>query len=62
MTIHFSQLAPFIWAIAAVLVIIIVVIAIKFFWQHILKFLLHGCAVIVAIIAILVLLHYLKVF
>lgn len=62
MSINFSQLAPFIWILAAVLIIIVAVVVIRFIWQHILKYLLHGCVVIVAIIALLALLHYFKVF
>ncbi len=62
MSINFSQLAPFVWILAAVLIIIVAVVIIRFFWQHILKYLLHGCVVIVAIIALLALLHYFKVF
>jgi hypothetical protein len=62
MSIDFSQLAPFVWILAAVLIIIAAVVVIRFFWQHVLKYLLHGCVVIVAIIALLALLHYFKVF
>jgi hypothetical protein len=62
MSIDFSQLAPFVWILAAVLIIIVAVVVIRFFWQHVLKYLLHGCVVIVAIIALLALLHYFKVF
>jgi uncharacterized membrane protein len=62
MSINFSQLAPFVWILAAVLIIIVAVVVIRFFWRHVLKYLLHGCVVIVAIIALLALLHYFKVF
>jgi len=62
MLLDFSQLAPFIWILAAVLIIIVAVVVIRFFWRHVLKYLLHGCVVIVAIIALLALLHYFKVF
>ena len=62
MSIDFSQLAPFVWILAAVLIIIVAVVVIRFFWRHVLKYLLHGCVVIVAIIALLALLHYFKVF
>jgi uncharacterized membrane protein len=62
MSLDFSQLAPFIWILAAVLIIIVAVVVIRFFWRHVLKYLLHGCVVIVAIIALLALLHYFKVF
>ena len=62
MNIDFSQIAPIIWIVVAILLIVVVVIVIKFFWQHILKFALQGCAVILGIIALLLLLHYFKVF
>jgi len=62
MSLDFSQLAPFVWILAAVLIIIVAVVVIRFFWRHVLKYLLHGCLVIVAIIALLALLHYFKVF
>jgi uncharacterized membrane protein len=62
MNIDFSQIAPIVWIVAAVLVVVVVIVVIRFFWQHILKFALQGCAVILAILALLYLLHYLKVF
>jgi hypothetical protein len=62
MTIDFSQLAPFIWGLAALLVIIIVFVLIRFFWQHILKYLVQGCLVIIGIIILLAVLHYFKIF
>lgn len=62
MTIDFSHLAPVIWIITAVILLGVVVVIIRFFWQHLVKYLVQGCAVILGIIALLVLLHYLKVF
>lgn len=62
MTIDFSHLTPVIWIITAVILLGVVVVIIRFFWQHLVKYLLQGCAVILGIIALLVLLHYLKVF
>jgi DNA integrity scanning protein DisA with diadenylate cyclase activity len=58
MTIDLSHLAPYTWILAAVLVIILVIAVIRFFWQHILKYLLQGCLVIIGIIALLAVLHY----
>jgi predicted exporter len=46
-----------------VLAAIVVFVVIRFFWRHILKYLFHGCFVILVIIALLALLHfYFKVF
>jgi len=58
MNIDLSRLAPYIWILAAILVIILVIVVIRFFWQHILKYLLQGCLVILGIIALLAVLHY----
>lgn len=62
MSIDLSQLAPYIWFVAAILAVVIVFVVIRFFWQHILKYLLHGCLLFVGIIIVLAILHYLKVF
>jgi hypothetical protein len=62
MTVDGSQLAPYIWIVAAILAVIVVFGIIRFFWQHIVKFLLQGCLVIVGIIILLEVLHYLKAF
>jgi hypothetical protein len=62
MNIDLSQLAPYFWYLAAFLVVVVILVAIRFFWQHILKYLFHGCLAIVGIIILLVILHYFKVF
>ena len=62
MNINMSQLAPYIWFLAAFLAVVAVFIAIRFFWRHILKYLVQGCLAIVAIIILLAVLHYFKVF
>jgi hypothetical protein len=62
MNIDLSQLAPYIWYLAAFLVVVVILVAIRFFWQHILKYLFHGCLAIVGIIVLLAILHYFKVF
>jgi hypothetical protein len=62
MNIDLSQLAPYIWYLAAFLVVVVILVAIRFFWQHILKYLFHGCLTIVGIIILLAILHYFKVF
>lgn len=62
MNIDLSQLAPYIWYLAAFLVVVVILVAIRFFWQHILKYLFHGCLAVVGIILLLAILHYFKVF
>ena len=62
MTVNFSQLAPFIWILAAVLVVIVAFVAIRFFWRHVLKFLIQVGLVVLVVIALLALLRYFKVF
>lgn len=50
------------WGLIA-LAAIVVFVVIRFFWRHILKYLFHGCFVILLIIALLAVLHfYFKVF
>jgi hypothetical protein len=53
-----SQLAPYIWLLIAILVVIVVFIIVRFFWQHILKYLLQGCLIIVGLVALWAVLHY----
>lgn len=62
MTINISQLVPFIWILAAVLVVILVFVVIRFFWRHVLKFLIQAGLVVLVIFALLALLRYFKVF
>jgi hypothetical protein len=62
MTIDFSNLSPVIWIITAVILLGVAIVIIRFFWQHLVKYLVQGCVIILGIIALLVLLHYLKVF
>ena len=50
------------WVVAIVIGGVLAFIAIKFFYQHILHFLLRGCAILFLIIALLAILHYLKIF
>ncbi len=62
MTINFSEMAPFIWVLAAVLVLVGVGVVIRFFWHHVLRFVIHAGIVIVAVVLIFAILRYLKVF
>jgi len=54
--------SPIFWLILLVIGVILIFVVVRFFFKHILKFLFQGCAVILAIAALLFLLHYLKVF
>ncbi len=64
MSIDFSSISanPFIWLILLVIAIIVVYVVVRFFFQHVLKFLVQGCIVLLVIAAVLALLHYFKVF
>jgi fumarate reductase subunit C len=64
MTIDFSAIPynQIIWWVLIGLGVVVAFVLIRFFWKHILKYLLQGCLVILAIIALLALLHYFKVF
>ncbi len=61
MTIDMSQLAPYIWFIGAILAILLIFVVIRFFWHHVLRYLLQGCLVIVGIIILVLILKYFKV-
>jgi hypothetical protein len=58
-TIPYNQI---VWWVLIGLGVILVFVVIRFFWRHILRYLFQGCLVILAIIALLALLHYFKVF
>ena len=64
MSIGFSSIStsPFIWLILIVIAVIVVYVVVRFFFQHVLKFLVQGCLVLLVIVALLALLHYFKVF
>ena len=47
MNIDMSHIAPYIWIVAAVVVAFVIFIVIRFFWQHVLRYLFHGCVAIV---------------
>ena len=51
-----------VWAVVIIVAIIVALAVIRFFWKHILKYLVQGCAVILVIIALLALLYHFKVF
>jgi hypothetical protein len=58
MDINLSQISPFLWVVAAVLGLIIAIAIIRFFWQHILKYIVQGCLALVGIGILLAVLHY----
>jgi hypothetical protein len=62
MNIDMSHLAPYIWIMAAVVAAFVIFIIIRFFWQHILRYFFHGCVAVVALIVLLAILHYFKIF
>jgi hypothetical protein len=51
-----------VWVVLAVVGVIIAFVIIRFFWKHLLKYLLQGCLVVLGIILLLALLRYFKVF
>jgi hypothetical protein len=62
MSINLSSVSPYLWIVGAVLVVIVAFVIIRFFWHHILRYLVQGCLVIVGIIILLAVLHFFKVF
>jgi len=58
MNIDIAQLAPYFWIAVVVLAIVVAFVVIRFFWHHILRYIMHGCLGIVGILALLALLHY----
>ncbi len=62
MSINFADLAPFIWVVAAALILIGVFVVIRFFWHHVLRFVVQAGVVILGVVLILAVLRYLKVF
>ena len=64
MTIDFSTIPynQIVWWLLIILGVVVAFVVIRFFWKHILKNLFQGCLVILAIIALLALLRYFKVF
>jgi hypothetical protein len=62
MTINFAELAPFIWVLAGVLILIGVIIVVRFFWHHVLRFVVQAGVVILGVVLLVAVLRYLKVF
>ena len=53
---------PLTWAVLSIIGLVLVFIILRFFLKHVLKFLFHGCVAALAIIGILAILHYFRVF
>ncbi len=64
MSIDFSTISldQIVWLFVAFFALLIVFVVVRFFWQHVVRYLLHGCVVLLAIIGIVALLHYFGVF
>jgi hypothetical protein len=64
MSVDFSTFSSsqIVWVVLAGVAVIVVIAVIRFFWKHLLKYVFQGCLFIVAVIALLLVLHYFKVF
>ena len=64
MNIDFSAIPynQIVWWVLVILGVVVAFVVFRFFWRHLLKYLLQGCLVVIVVIALLELLHYLKVF
>ncbi len=63
MNIDFSAIPynQIVWWVLIVIGVIVAVVVIRFFWQHILRYLLQGCLAVLGVIALLALLQYFKI-
>ena len=55
---NMSQLVPYLWVVAAIVLFIVAFVIVRFFWKHVLKYVVQGCLGIVVILFILAVLHY----
>jgi hypothetical protein len=62
MSINLSAISPYLWIVGVILVAIVAFVIIRFFWHHVLRYLVQGCLVIVGIILLLAVLHFFKIF
>jgi cell division protein FtsW (lipid II flippase) len=64
MSVDFSTFSSsqIVWLLLAIVGVVVVFVVIRFFWKHLLKYLFQGCLIILAVIALLALLRYFKVF
>jgi hypothetical protein len=51
-----------VWWALVILGIVAAIVIFRFFWRHLLKYIFQGCLVLLLVIALIELLHYLKVF
>ncbi len=58
MNIDMTTLAPYIWIVIFILVVIVAFVVIRFFWHHVLRYILHGCVGLLMVLAVLALLHF----
>ena len=50
------------WLVLVVIGLVVAFIVLRFFWRHVLRYLLHGCVIVLGIAVLLTLLHYFKIF
>jgi len=50
------------WLVLVAIGLVVAFIVLRFFWRHVLKYLLHGCVIVLVIAVLLALLHYFKIF
>ncbi|MGD0613569.1 MAG: hypothetical protein ABSB41_18890 [Anaerolineales bacterium] len=58
-TLTLSQIG---WIVLALVLVVVVFMVVRFFFHHILKYLIQGCAFLLLVLVALALLHYFKVF
>jgi hypothetical protein len=64
MTYDFSTISPsqIVWLVLGIVAVVVAFAVIRFFWKHVLKYLFQAGLFILAVIALLALLRYFKVF
>jgi hypothetical protein len=62
MTLNLSSFSPYLWLVGVVLVAIVAIALIRFFWEHILKYIVQGCLAVAGVIILIAILKYFKVF
>jgi hypothetical protein len=62
MSVNLSAISPYLWIVGVTLVAIVAFVIIRFFWHHVLRYLVQGCLVIVGLILLLAVLHFFKIF
>ena len=64
MTINLSTISlnTLIWIILFIVAVAVIFIVVRFFFHHILKYVIQGCLVLFVIVAIIAILHFFRVF